>query len=100
VVLIWAPLLIVFFRETQSSFAGASLCGVSSVLKSSRILYTLRFSVRCFLALIAMDGMYAGFAGAKACHKKSKLIEVPNKRLSRHFNYLTLSFIVQAVSYD
>ncbi len=23
-----------------------------------------------FLALIAMDGMYAGFAGAKACHKK------------------------------
>jgi hypothetical protein len=38
--------------------------------QSSRIAYTLRFSARYFLALIAMDGMYAGFAGAKACRKK------------------------------
>jgi hypothetical protein len=43
------------------------------VLKSSRILYTLRFSARRFLALIAMDGMYAGFAGAKACHEKIRI---------------------------
>jgi len=47
-----------------------------------------------------MDGMYAGFAGAKACHKKSKLIEIPFNRLGRSLNYVTLSFIVQAVSYD
>ena len=38
--------------------------------QSSRILHTLRFSARYFLALIAMDGMYAGFAGAKACPRK------------------------------
>ncbi|MCH6564447.1 MAG: hypothetical protein IH811_01090 [Proteobacteria bacterium] len=50
---------------------------ISSVLKSSCILYTLRFSARRFLALIAMEGMYAGFAGAKACQKKSELIEAP-----------------------
>ena len=25
------PLIIVFFRETQSSFAGASLCGVADI---------------------------------------------------------------------
>ena len=71
---------------------------ISSVLKSSCILYTLRFSARRLLglrprpagqplavvsaslrllALIAMEGMYAGFAGAKACQKKSELIEAP-----------------------
>ena len=43
---------------------------VSIVLKFSRTIYTLRFSARYFLALIAMDGMYAGFAGAKACRRK------------------------------
>jgi hypothetical protein len=29
-----------------------------------------------------MDGMYAGFAGAKACPKKSELIEAPLKLLT------------------
>jgi len=58
----------VFFRD----------CGVSTVPKrrpgqSSRILYTLRFCARCFLAFIAMDGMYAGIAGAKACHEKIRI---------------------------
>ena len=38
---------------------------------SSCIAYTLRSCGRYLLALIAMDGMYAGFAGAKACHEKS-----------------------------
>jgi len=56
-------LLIVFLRDY----------GVSSVLKSSRILYTLRFSARCFLAFIATEGMYAGFAGAKTCHEKIQI---------------------------
>jgi hypothetical protein len=41
----------VFFRD----------CGVSSVLESSCMAYTLRFSVRCFLALT----------------KKSEFLEVP-----------------------
>ncbi len=40
-------------------------CRVSSVLESSCTTRTLRFSARCFLALIAMNGMYACFAGAK-----------------------------------
>ena len=44
---------------------------VNFVLESSCIFNTLRFSVQNFLALIAMDGMYAGFAGAKTCHRKS-----------------------------
>ncbi len=43
---------------------------INSVLKSSCILYTLRTCAREFLALIAMEGMYAGFAGAKACREK------------------------------
>jgi len=43
---------------------------VRSVLKSSCIIHTLRFCARLFLAIIAMDGMYAGFAGAKASHEK------------------------------
>jgi len=43
---------------------------VRSVLESSCIIHTLRFCARFFLASIAMDGMYAGFAGAKACHEK------------------------------
>jgi hypothetical protein len=34
------------------------------------MIYTLRFCAWDFLARIAMDGMYAGFAGAKACHEK------------------------------
>ncbi len=46
-----APLKIVFFRD----------CRVSAVLESSCMLYTLRFSVRCFLALT----------------KKSEFLEVP-----------------------
>ena len=50
-----APLKIVFFRD----------CGVSSVLESSCMSYTLRFSVRCFLALT----------------KKSEFLEVPLKRI-------------------
>jgi hypothetical protein len=37
---------------------------------------TLRFSGRCFLALIAMDGMYACFAGAKTGHKKITIFRV------------------------
>jgi len=58
----------VFFRD----------CGVRTVLESSCILYTLRFCARFFLAFIAMDGMYAGFAGAKGCHnKKSELLGAP-----------------------
>jgi len=43
---------------------------VSPVLNSSCIFHTLRFCARGFLVLIAMDGMYAGFAGAKACREK------------------------------
>ncbi|MCH7882365.1 MAG: hypothetical protein IIB69_12520 [Proteobacteria bacterium] len=37
---------------------------------SSRITYTFQF-----LALIAMDGMYAGFAGAKTCHEKFTIFQ-------------------------
>jgi len=60
-----APLKMRFFRDDR----------VGSVLvrqpgRSSCIAYTLRFSARCLLAIIAMDGMYAGFAGAKACNEK------------------------------
>jgi len=44
---------------------------VGFVLKPSCIFYTLRLCARYRLALIAMEGMYAGFAGAKACQKKS-----------------------------
>ncbi|MCH6564446.1 MAG: hypothetical protein IH811_01085 [Proteobacteria bacterium] len=43
---------------------------VIPVLDSSCILYTLQTCAREFLALIAMEGMYAGFAGAKACREK------------------------------
>jgi hypothetical protein len=43
---------------------------VGFVLKPSCIIYTLRPSARNRLAFIAMDGMYAGFAGAKACREK------------------------------
>ena len=93
-----------FFRETQSSFAGASLCGVISVLvrqpgRSSCIPYTLWFCARWLLglcprpagqpsavvsaslrllALIAMDGMYAGVAGAiKPAMKKLLFLKLP-----------------------
>jgi len=68
---------------------------VSTVLKSSCIIHTLRFSVRGFLALIAMEGMYAGIAslhgcnlleqcrsncrGAKACRRKITIFETPLK---------------------
>ncbi len=31
--------------------------------------------VHKLLAIIAMDGMYAGFAGAKACHKKLQALK-------------------------
>ncbi len=51
-------------------------CRVSSVLESSCTTRTLRFSARCFLALIAMDGMYVCFAGAKKqTAKKSLFLE-------------------------
>ena len=71
---------------------------VSSVLESSCIIHTFRFCARWLLgycprpagqplavvsasrrllAIIAMDGMYAGFAGAKACQKKSLFLEAP-----------------------
>jgi len=43
--------------------------------QSSCIAHTFRFCARLFLAIIAMDGMYAGFAGAKACHKKSLFLK-------------------------
>ena len=57
---------------------------ISSVLvrqpgRSSCIPYTLRFCAQYFLALIAMDGMYAGFAGAKACQKKLLFLKLPLK---------------------
>jgi len=58
---------------------------INPVLISSCILYTLRFSARRFLALIAMEGMYAGFAGAKACQKKSELIEAPFNMSRKQF---------------
>jgi len=45
--------------------------------QSSRIAYTLRFSAQFFLALIAMDGMYAGFAVAKACRRKITSLRAP-----------------------
>jgi len=48
---------ILYIRTVLVHEPGRSLC----------ILYTRWF----FIALIAMDGMYAGFAGAKACHKKN-----------------------------
>jgi len=57
--------------------------GVGSVLKSSRIIYTLRFSARYLLALIAKDGMYAGFAGAKTCQEKLLFLEAPSSRKNR-----------------
>lgn len=40
---------------------------VIPVLDSSCILYTLRTCAREFLALIAMEGMYAGFASLQGC---------------------------------
>jgi len=52
---------------------------VSTVLKYSCIIHTPRFSVRGFLALIAMEGMYAGIAGAKACRRKITVFETPLK---------------------
>ncbi len=52
-----------FFRDRR----------VSSVLESSCTTRTLRFSARCFLALTAMDGMYACFAGAKKQTAKKSL---------------------------
>ena len=61
------PLKMRFFRD---------YC-VCIVLKSSCIIHTFRFSARCILALIARDGMYAGFAGAKACLKKSLFLKAP-----------------------
>jgi len=48
---------------------------VGFVLKPSCIFYTLRLCARNCLAVIAMDGMYAGIAGAKACGKKSLFSE-------------------------
>ncbi len=44
--------------------------------QSSCVIYTLRFSARDFLALIAMEGMYAGFAGAKTRHGKTTIFRV------------------------
>jgi hypothetical protein len=53
-------------------------CRVSSVLESSCTTRTLRFSARCFLALIAMNGMYVCFAGAKKQTAKKPLsLETP-----------------------
>jgi len=49
---------------------------VNPVLESSCVIYTLRFSAQDFLALIAMEGMYAGFAGAKTCHIKTTIFRV------------------------
>jgi len=65
-----------FLRETQNSFAGASLSfGTDFLLLQNRHtvhpVHKLRGIVS--LALIAMDGMYAGFAGAKACHEKIRV---------------------------
>jgi hypothetical protein len=48
-------------------------CRVSSVLESLCTTRTLRFSARCFLALIAMNGMYVCFAGAKKQTAKKPL---------------------------
>ncbi len=42
-------------------------------------------SVHKLLALIAMDGMYAGFAGAKYCHEK---ITIFQPTLGSVFNFL------------
>jgi hypothetical protein len=94
-------------------------CGVCIVLKdpkqlrwgqlSSCITHTFRFSKRCILALIARDGMYAGFAslqgcnlleqcrsicrGAKTCHEKSLFLETPSFLLrALIINFLILSF--------
>jgi hypothetical protein len=53
-------------------------CRVSSVLESSCTTRTFRFSARWFLALIAMDGMYVCFAGAKKqTAKKTLSLETP-----------------------
>jgi len=43
--------------------------GDSSELKSLCILYAPGFCARSFLAVITMDGMYVGFAGAKPNHE-------------------------------
>jgi hypothetical protein len=58
-------------------------CGVGSVPvrqpgRSPCTSCTLRFSARCFLALIAMDGLYACFTGAqKQVTKKLLFLDVP-----------------------
>lgn len=66
------PLKMCFFRDGSVSPVPKRRPG-----QSSCILYTLRFCALYFLALIARDGMYADFAGAKACLKKSQFLKAP-----------------------
>ncbi len=76
-----------FFRDDRVTDFCSCKIGIPYILyirsvlvhqpgQSSCIVHTLRFCARLFLAIIAMDGMYAGFAGAKACHKKSLFLKV------------------------
>jgi len=82
-----------FFRDTMChSVEIIHGSGVSAVLKSSCIIYTLRFSAlascvalspasmqscaRCFLALMYRDVLYAGIAGAKTGHEKITILEM------------------------
>jgi hypothetical protein len=71
-----------FFRETQLNLCGGQLLQrrlraptVGALPSERRTAASMQSSARCFrdagpLALIARDGMYAGFAGANASHEK------------------------------
>jgi hypothetical protein len=56
------------FSALASCFALPSVRRIAAFMQSS---------ARYFLTLIAMEGMYAGFAGAIACRKKSLFFGAP-----------------------
>jgi len=71
-----------FFRDSCVTDFCSCKIGIPYILYiipvlARRIAASMQSSARCFLTLIAMEGMYAGFAGAKACRKKSLFFEAP-----------------------
>jgi hypothetical protein len=73
-----------FFRDCGVTDFCSCKIGIPYILYISAVLVRQSSSVFSaslrILALIAMDGMYAGFAGAKACHGKITIFRDAFKR--------------------
>jgi len=69
------PLIIVFFRDCGVTDFCSCKIGIPYILYISSVRHLRNAGP---LALIAMDGMYAGFAGAKARHEKILITRGPS----------------------